>query len=694
MIKMKFKLTMLWAIFAINAFMIAASTQPSLPTLVYGKVIDANENPVAGIEVIAIWIDSDDLERTTTTRTLSAEEAEALGDKNLAGNYLFNTGYIKAIPHSEIKLVINGFAFEKISSNPGGTVQVKDSILVSKDAEISSSGYGSASGQGTSGTGSGTGNSGSGTDPDPSTSSDDGKQGGAGTEGSPTPNNPNFANSAPMPYPGSSNSYSGVTESPSLPTNMIGQVIDSDGNPVGGETITAEWTDEFGINHTTTVETLTKSEAKALGDKKYEGFYFFNEGDIKAKPNTTVKIMSQARYYSKEIKAEPGETQRVETFTLYGVGDEKDTLVRKIVNRILNSSQKTSVEDVITKDEKPRNRFIWLLFILIALVLTALFYLKKKKKGIRFDFPFMSRLHKGISSLGNTKIKDFMVKEVITTTENETAHEALDSIISRGVNSLVVVRNGIPVGIITEKDFLVRRYAGEGNFENLKVKDMMTSHIITANINSDLYSCIELMLNSNIRKLPIVKNGKLAGIITITDILKVFDGFFSKSIIESANLPIVKSIYTKRVARTAKNVKLSSLYKYMVDNKVDFCIVYESASDPNLNKERAVGILTTKDLLDEIHQSPDSLETLRAENIMKSPIFYVTPGIDILAANKLMLEKGFRRLLVTTKDQIVGVLTQKSLLRSVYYFVKDTTEAVQKSAANKKSGKEDNIITK
>ena len=76
--------------------------------------------------------------------------------------------------------------------------------------------------------------------------------------------------------------YSKVVEPSPLPTNLYGRTVDEKGKPIPGEIVTVEWTDVLGINHTDTTYTLSKKEAKDLGNQKLEGYYMFNKGKIKA----------------------------------------------------------------------------------------------------------------------------------------------------------------------------------------------------------------------------------------------------------------------------------------------------------------------------------------------------------------------------------------------------------------------------
>ncbi len=91
----------------------------------------------------------------------------------------------------------------------------------------------------------------------------------------------------------------------------------------------------------------------------------------------------------------------------------------------------------------------------------------------------------------------------------------------RARGSLVVVDDGKPVGIITERD-IVRRLVAEGkNASATQVGEIMSTPLISVGPEATLAAAVRVMYENGIRRLPIVENDRVIGIITSTDLARV-----------------------------------------------------------------------------------------------------------------------------------------------------------------------------
>jgi len=118
------------------------------------------------------------------------------------------------------------------------------------------------------------------------------------------------------------------------------------------------------------------------------------------------------------------------------------------------------------------------------------------------------------------KIRDVMVREVITVDEDSTVKEAVDIMNEFQIGSLIVLEKGKAIGIVTERDFL-RRVIGEGkDAKNTRVGEIMTTPLVVVEPSTDLEEAVKLMFQSKIKKLAVVDAKKLVGIVTLTDIAR------------------------------------------------------------------------------------------------------------------------------------------------------------------------------
>ncbi len=111
--------------------------------------------------------------------------------------------------------------------------------------------------------------------------------------------------------------------------------------------------------------------------------------------------------------------------------------------------------------------------------------------------------------------------QVATTTAGQAVAEAAKLLHQHRIGALVVVEgSGEIVGIISERD-IVRGMALHGTaVADLKVRDLMTSSVLVCSPEDSVGDLMGTMTNNRIRHLPVMDNGRLAGIITIGDVVK------------------------------------------------------------------------------------------------------------------------------------------------------------------------------
>ena len=114
------------------------------------------------------------------------------------------------------------------------------------------------------------------------------------------------------------------------------------------------------------------------------------------------------------------------------------------------------------------------------------------------------------------KVKDFMTKGVLTVDEDKTIFEAAKLMSQKEVGDVVVLKGEIPRGIVTERDF-VRRVVARKTPLDSKISDVMSRPLITIDPDASLKEAARKMVNRGIRRLPVVEQHKLVGIIVVSD---------------------------------------------------------------------------------------------------------------------------------------------------------------------------------
>ncbi|HID42210.1 MAG TPA: CBS domain-containing protein [Archaeoglobaceae archaeon] len=118
-------------------------------------------------------------------------------------------------------------------------------------------------------------------------------------------------------------------------------------------------------------------------------------------------------------------------------------------------------------------------------------------------------------------VKEIMTREVCTSKKDVSLLTASRKMIRFGVGSIVVIEDHKALGIVTERDILVKVVAKNKVPSKVKLEDIMSYPLITVTPNTSIREASEIMKKKNIRRLPVVENGDLAGIITDNDILSV-----------------------------------------------------------------------------------------------------------------------------------------------------------------------------
>lgn len=118
-------------------------------------------------------------------------------------------------------------------------------------------------------------------------------------------------------------------------------------------------------------------------------------------------------------------------------------------------------------------------------------------------------------------LRDIMVREVVKGDKDLSVMEAAKLMKKYDVDSIVVLDNEEPVGIVTQGDIIREVVSKDITPSTVKLKDIMSTHLITASPNDSLSSIAKKMVTERIRKIPVIEDGKLVGIVADVDILSV-----------------------------------------------------------------------------------------------------------------------------------------------------------------------------
>lgn len=108
----------------------------------------------------------------------------------------------------------------------------------------------------------------------------------------------------------------------------------------------------------------------------------------------------------------------------------------------------------------------------------------------------------------------------VTVSPSTTVVEALTIMAEKNIGSVVVTENGDYRGLMTERDYSRKVILKGKNSNTTAVEEIMSTELPAVKPGDSIEHCMELMTTKNIRYMPVFENGKLVGIISMSDVVK------------------------------------------------------------------------------------------------------------------------------------------------------------------------------
>ncbi len=118
------------------------------------------------------------------------------------------------------------------------------------------------------------------------------------------------------------------------------------------------------------------------------------------------------------------------------------------------------------------------------------------------------------------QIRDIMCKDVITIGDDKSAADAAKIISENDISFLVIIKDGLPIGVLSEKDFVRKLAAENKNASETPISEIMSYKFRWVEPTTSIEDAIQKMLNNNIRRLLILEDEKLVGVVTQTDLAR------------------------------------------------------------------------------------------------------------------------------------------------------------------------------
>ncbi len=122
-------------------------------------------------------------------------------------------------------------------------------------------------------------------------------------------------------------------------------------------------------------------------------------------------------------------------------------------------------------------------------------------------------------------VEEVMTRNIISIDSKKTVYDACKQLSKNKVGSLVIMDNDITVGILTERDTIEKVILQSRDPKKTKVIDIMTPNIKTIHALAPLEKAAKIMKENKIKKLPVILNNEIVGILTETDLTNTIEVF-------------------------------------------------------------------------------------------------------------------------------------------------------------------------
>ena len=246
------------------------------------------------------------------------------------------------------------------------------------------------------------------------------------------------------------------------------------------------------------------------------------------------------------------------------------------------------------------------------------------------------------------KVQHIMSRNVAAIPPRSTVVAAAKTMSSENLPYVVVCDDGIPLGIITETDFLTKGAAGS-DFRRMTVEQIMTCPVRSVPPDLSVMEAGFIMEAEDITLLLVLENGRAIGIITRADVVRV---------LASCRLSQqISQIMSSDVAVIANSATVREATQLMASRSVS-CVVAVTG-------ETVAGIFTEQDLLKRVIALKRNPARTKLKKVMTSPVVTMRSDCSVLSAWRVIERTGIQRLVIVDDQAIVGVLAQTDILKAV-----------------------------
>lgn len=322
-------------------------------------------------------------------------------------------------------------------------------------------------------------------------------------------------------------------------------------------------------------------------------------------------------------------------------------------------------------------------------------------------------------------VAEAMSKSVIVMDINSDAPAIAREMINHGTGSVIITENGSAMGVVTERDLVRSIVTEDRKPDEVKASKFLSTPIITIEPEKSISEASEIMLKANIKRLPVMKDRTVIGVISNTDILIVTPGLNAilKDLIdmnkkallsippreefpdlEDSRVNVCQScdvfstdlkfldgrylcgncqyergtdadrgryagIHSREVDRDVSVAEVMNKAVIAMDINSDVSAIAKEMVSRNAGSViitengKAMGIVTERDLVKGIVAEDRRSSEAKTSELLSTPILTIVPEKSIVEASEIMLKSNIKRLPVLKDRTVIGVISNTDILR-------------------------------
>jgi CBS domain-containing protein len=252
--------------------------------------------------------------------------------------------------------------------------------------------------------------------------------------------------------------------------------------------------------------------------------------------------------------------------------------------------------------------------------------------------------------------KDVAQYNIITVDRNAPVYEAIYMLVANNITGLPVVDGDNLVGIISEKDVLKLLYDVE--FLAGSVGEYMTTGVLTFEEQDNVANICQCLINNSFRRVPILSDGKLVGIITRADLIRVNKYKFRPVVphdttIIHPNFLLAKHVMTPGLLTVRRNTPVYMAMEIIATGDITGLPVVDDSN-------KLLGVVSEKDLLKLLYE-PAAKPGL-VQDYMTRDVVGFDWDDSLFEICHCLINNNFRRVPILEKGRLTGIISRRDII--------------------------------